>query len=191
MLAIETVTFLIYVLAGVCALILLWVGYRIGRLTGGLSAKKHIATREQEMLTAQRGFKTLYEQDVEKLRQENAELKMNVKALEARVEAYRKKAAGFGLFGSAGKRAEVMYALLLENEQLEEALTNQNQKLHQERSEAVQEQIRATGYRRILISQLMNDERIKGYMSEVISSENRLPAPQQPQLPPADQRQQG
>ena len=49
-----------------------------------------------------------------------------VEQMEIKVEEYRKKAAGLGgLFGSGGKKADAMYALLLENEALEEALEAQ------------------------------------------------------------------
>src|SRR5687767_1868004 len=102
-----------------------------------------------------------------------------VKFLEERVEEYRKKAAGFGgLFNSGGKKADAMYALLLENEALEEALFAQNDKLRQERTDALKEQMRSTGYRRVLMSQLLNDDRIKNYVAEVMADEKRLPAPQ-------------
>jgi len=70
-----------------------------------------------------------------------------------------------------------MYALLLENEALEEALYNQNEKLKQERTDALKEQMRNTGYRRVLMSQLLSDERIKGYVAEVLADEKRLPPP--------------
>ena len=94
-----------------------------------------------------------------------------------------KKAAGFGgLFNSGNKRADAMYALLLENESLEEALYSQNEKLKQERTDALAEQMRATGYRRVLMSQLLSDDRIKAYVSEMIDQQ-RLPNPQLPADP--------
>ena len=102
-----------------------------------------------------------------------------MKALTDRVEDYRKKAAGFGgLFNSGGKRADAMYALLLENESLEEALHGQNEKLKQERTDALKESMRSTGYRRVLMSQLLNDERIKSYVAEIIADDRRLPGPE-------------
>src|SRR5207248_5474142 len=86
--------------------------------------------------------------------------------------------AGYGgLFSSGGKRADAMYALLLENEALEEALYSQNEKLRQERTDALKKQMRSTGYRRVLMSQLLNDERIKSYIAEIIGDEKRLALP--------------
>src|SRR6185295_3904344 len=86
---------------------------------------------------------------------------------------------GFGgLFSSGGKKADAMYALLLENEALEEALYNQNEKLRQERTDALKESMRNTGYRRVLMSQLLNDERIKSYVAEILNDDTKaLPGP--------------
>jgi len=166
------------VLGCVGALLLVFAGYRTGRFFGALSASKDIARKEQELFTAQKGFKNLYEQELANVRAENAQLKQQAEAQTARVEEYRRKAAGFGgLFNSGGKRADAMYALLLENEALEEALFSQNEKLKQERTDALREQLRATNYRRVLMSQLLNDERIKGYVAEILADEKRLPGP--------------
>ena len=71
-----------------------------------------------------------------------------------------------------------MYALLLENEALEAALMAQNEKLKDERQDALKEQMRSTSYRRVLMSQLMNDERIKSYVAEIMADDKRLPGPE-------------
>ena len=166
------------VLYSVVTLVVMFVGYRLGRLIGSLAASRLVAQKEQELFTTQKGFKTLYEQELNTLRSENAKLTEQVQTLNARVEEYRKKAAGFGgLFSSGGKKADAMYALLLENEALEEALYAQNEKLKQERTDALKESMRNTGYRRVLMSQLLNDERIKGYVAEILDDDKRLPGP--------------
>jgi hypothetical protein len=169
----------------IAATIVLFIGYRIGRWIGAISSSRVIAQKEQDLFTAQKGFKNLFEQELAAAKEQNTQLKEQVAALEHRVEEYRKKAAGFGgLFSTGGKRADAMYALLLENEALEEALYAQNEKLKQERSDSLKDQLRATGYRRVLISQLLNDERIKGYVAEILADERRLPATDHhPQLP--------
>jgi cell division protein FtsB len=178
-------------LYGLVGLILLFLGYRFGRWVGNVASSKIIAAKEQDLFTAQKGFKSLYEQELETLRGENASLQDQVRLLNDRVEEYRKKAAGFGgLFSSGGKRADAMYALLLENEALEEALYAQNEKLKQERTDALKDQLRSAGYRRVLMSQLLNDERIKGYVAEILADEKRLPSTQPepaPALPPAEE----
>jgi cell division protein FtsB len=171
----QTLEVIVYACA---AVLLLFLGYRAGRWIGALSAAKLLEQKERDLFTTQKGFKTLYEQELGTLQTENASLKEQVAALTTRAEEYRKKAAGFGgLFSSGGKRSDAMYALLMENEALEEALYSQNEKLKQERTDALKEQLRSTGYRRVLMSQLMNDERIKSYVAEVLADDKRLPGP--------------
>src|SRR5438309_1666168 len=170
----DTLEVVLYSVAGV---VLLIAGYRLGRLIGAAAAGRAIAAKEQELFTAQKGFKQLYEQELANIKAQNEELKAKAEQMNAKVEEYRKKAAGLGgLFSSGGKKADAMYALLLENEALEEALYAQNEKLKQERTDSLREQMRATGYRRVLMSQLLSDERIKGYVAEVLADEKRLPA---------------
>ena len=55
---------------------------------------------------------------------------------------------------------------------------SQNEKLKQERTDALKEQMRNTSYRRVLMSQLLNDDRIKSYVAEVLADEKRLPSPE-------------
>lgn len=166
------------ILYSVVGVVLLFLGYQTGRILGSFAANKAIAAKEQELFTTQKGFKNLYDQEIVALKQENTQLKTQLQTMEQRVEEYRKKAAGFGgLFNTGGKRADAMYALLLENEALEEALYAQNEKLRQERTDALKDQMRATSYRRVLMSQLLNDDRIKEYVAEILSDEKRLPPP--------------
>ncbi len=169
----STLEIVLYSMAGVA---ILFIGYRVGRFLGQLAADRLIRSKEQDLFTAQKGFKQLYETELANLKSENARLAEQVQTLTGRVEEYRKKAAGFGgLFNSGGKRADAMYALLLENEALEEALYAQNEKLKDERTDALKDQLRSAGYRRVLMSQLLNDERIKSYVAEILSDEKRLP----------------
>lgn len=179
----DTVAFLFYALGIVAGVALLWLGYQVGQWLQKRRAGRLLAEKDQDLFTAQKSFKNLYEQEMEKLKQENADLLERLKAMESRVEAYRKKAAGLGgLFSTHSKRADAMYALLLENEALEETLLRQNDKLAQERADAVQEQIRSTGYRRVLISQLLNDDRVKDVVSEMLQDDKRLPSAEEPKV---------
>lgn len=176
-----TLELIVYVAA---ALLIVAFGYQLGRLVANLASAKIVAQKEQDLFTAQKGFKQLYEQELTAIKAQAAKLSEENTSLSGRVEEYRKKAAGFGgLFSSGGKRADAMYALLLENEALEEALYSQNEKLKQERTDAVKEQLRAAGYRRVLMSQLMNDDRIKGYIQELLADEKQLPPPSSAEMP--------
>jgi predicted lactoylglutathione lyase len=176
--------FLVYTLMAVAGVILLWLGYRIGRLMATSRFQREIAKSQSDLFTTQQGFKKLYETEIATLKHQNETLKAEATALNHRVEEYRKKAAGFGgLFSSGSKKSDAMYALLLENEALEEALHKQNQKLNTERTDAVQESLRNIGYRRVLMSQLLNDNRIKDYVREILEDEHRLPLAHQQEQP--------
>lgn len=169
--------YLVYALLIVGGLIVLAIGLVIGRVTRGMRANREIAATKNDLFTTQQGFKKLYETEIGTLKTENVSLVEKAKALEARVEEYRRKAAGFGgMFSASSKKADAMYALLLENEALEEALHKQNTKLNTERTDAVQESLRNIGYRRVLMSQLLNDNRIKEYVREILEDEGRLPS---------------
>ena len=175
------------------AVLILYLGFRVGKMIGRLAANRLLSQKEQDLFTAQKGFKALYETELANIKAENATLQEQVKSMTAKVEDYRRKAAGLGgLFSSGGKKADAMYALLLENEALEEALYNQNERLRDERTSSLKEQMRNTGYRRVLMSQLLNDERIKGYVAEVLADEGKLPTPngvQRAALPQGNARQ--
>lgn len=161
-----------YVILGIVAVLLLFFGYKVGRWIGASSQKKYVQGREEELFSAQRGFKQVYDQELSGLRSENKQLKEEQEVLKQRVEEYRRKAAGYGgLFNTGGKQADAMYALLLENEALEEALFTQNDKLRQERTDAVKEQLRAASYRRVLMSQLMQDGKINATAKHVLGTD--------------------
>ncbi len=161
-----------FTVLAVAAILLLFLGYKVGRWLGAGSQRKLVQQKEEELFSAQRGFKKVYDDELTTLRTDNAQLKQEVDSLKTRVEEYRRKAAGYGgLFSSGGKRADAMYALLLENEALEEALFTQNDKLRQERTDAVKEQLRAASYRRVLMSQLMEEGKIKGTADRVLGEE--------------------
>ena len=171
-----------YLALAAAGVILLFLGYRLGRWLGASSQRKLVQAKEEELFQAQRGFKKVYDDELTTLRSENASLKADKEALMTRVEEYRRKAAGYGgLFNSGGKRADAMYALLLENEALEEALFTQNDKLRQERTEAVKEQLRAASYRRVLMSQLLEEGKMRGTADRVLADEHVHP--DQRQLP--------
>ena len=177
-----------YIVLAIAGIVLFVIGLLIGRALASMRASRDVAAARNDLFTTQQGFKRLYETEIAQLRADKETYKANAVALQHRVEEYRKKAAGFGgLFNSGNKKADAMYALLLENEALEEALHKQNQKLTTERTDAVQESLRNIGYRRVLMSQLLNDDRIKDYVREILEDERRLPHVDngQAKLPPA------
>ena len=181
--------YLFYTGAVLAGLVLLFVGYKAGQWIAAGKYTRELDGSRRDLFTTQAGFKKLYEGEIHALKVQGDKLAVDNDVLNKRVEEYRRKAAGFGgLFNSGGKKADAMYALLLENEALEEALHKQNTKLNTERTDAVQESLRNIGYRRVLMSQLLNDDRIKDHVREILEDEGRLPSPakrEQPKLPSA------
>ena len=92
----QSVQYLFFALMAVGTAVLLFVGYRLGRWVGTVGAGRLIASKEQELFMAQKGFKNVYEQELAGVRKENSLHSEKIKHLEAKVEDYRKKAAGFG-----------------------------------------------------------------------------------------------
>ncbi|HQY88486.1 MAG TPA: hypothetical protein PK402_07495, partial [Tepidisphaeraceae bacterium] len=136
-----------------------------------------VAQRERELFTAQKGFRQLYETEISQLKATNARQDAELKSLKDKVEDYRKKAAGYGGLFNNNRRADAMYALLLENESLEEALMQKNEVLKSERDDSLKEAMRAAGYRRVLMSHILADARVKQAVNEMVSDEKRLPKP--------------
>ncbi len=160
------------IVLAVAAMLMIFIGYKIGRWLGVGSQRKNMQQKEEELFSAQRGFKQVYDQELDELKVEVEALRGDKQTLMERVEEYRRKAAGYGgLFNSGGKNADAMYALLLENEALEEALFTQNDKLRMERTDAVKEQLRAASYRRVLMSQLMSEGKITDTAKHVIGGD--------------------
>lgn len=173
----ESMFVMFWVLAGIGGLLLFVFGLFIGRWIGGGAINRVVAQRERELFTAQKGFRQLYENEISQLKSSHARQDAELKSLKEKVEEYRKKAAGYGgLFGN-NRRADAMYALLLENESLEEALMQKNEVLKEERDDALKEAMRAAGYRRVLMSQILADARVKQAVNDIVSDEKRLPRP--------------
>ncbi|MGC4030441.1 MAG: hypothetical protein QM754_01660 [Tepidisphaeraceae bacterium] len=170
--------YLFYFAAIIAGIALLAIGYKVGRWIAAGSYQRELDSSRRDLFTTQAGFKKLYEGEIHALKAQSEKLVAENESLTKKVEEYRRKAAGFGgLFNTGGKKSDAMYALLLENEALEEALHKQNTKLTTERTDAVQESLRNIGYRRVLMGQLLNDNRIKDYVREILEDEGRLPAP--------------
>src|SRR4051812_14092802 len=79
------------ILYSVVAVVLLIVGYKVGRIFGSASSTRAIAAKEQELFTAQKGFKQLYEQELATIKAENQDLKSKAEQMGVKVEEYRKK----------------------------------------------------------------------------------------------------
>lgn len=173
----ESMRVMFWVLVGIGGLLMFALGLLLGRWIGGGAINRVVAQRERELFTAQKGFRQLYETEINQLKTTSARQDAELKSMQGKIEEYRRKAAGYGgLFGH-NRRADAMYALLLENESLEEALMQKNETLKSERDDALKETLRAAGYRRVLMSHILADARVKQAVNEIVADERRLPRP--------------
>ena len=56
------------------AAVLVYLGFRLGKLIGSIANNRAMAQKEQELFTAQKGFKTLYESELATIKGENDRL---------------------------------------------------------------------------------------------------------------------
>ena len=145
-------------------------GYFLGyRRSTRKNEVRGIQDRE-EMLTIERSLKQFWDHEREKLQNEKKELERHIGLLEERLDQYRRKAAGIGLMGlRKGKMTDMLISLLMENETLEEKLFLQNMKLKEERDEFLKNEMRHISYKRILLSDLINQDEVRKEMERVIN----------------------
>ena len=134
---------------------------------------KSAATRD-EMLTIERALKQFWDHEKQELESQKTELRQRIQFLEERLEQYRRKAAGVGMMGlRRDKLADMLIRLLVENEALEEKLFLQNLKLKQERDEFLQNELRQISYKRVLLSELINQREVRREMERLVKDKTR------------------
>jgi len=164
------------VLAGLfCVTVVSSISYLAGNRIQSRKSKAQAATDHAEMLTIERALKTFWDNEKQKLESDKTELKQHIQFLEGKLEQYRRKAAGVGMMGlRKNKLSDMLITLLIENESLEEKLFLQNMKLKQERDEFLENELRSISYKRILLSELLNQTEVRREMEKVINDRSRL-----------------
>ncbi len=164
------------VLAGLfCVTVVSSVSYLVAYRTQSRKSKVNAAGERAEMLTIERALKSFWDNEKQKLENDKLELEQRIQFLENKLDQYRRKAAGVGMMGlRKSKLSDMLITLLIENESLEEKLFQQNFKLKQERDEFLENELRSISYKRILLSELMNQSEVRREMEKVISDRSRL-----------------
>jgi len=164
------------VIAGLfCIMVVSSISYFMGHRTQGRKFKARAALEREEMLTIERSLKAFWDNEKQKLEDDKAGLAQHIKFLESKLEQYRRKAAGVGMMGlRKNKLSDMLITLLIENESLEEKLFMQNLKLKQERDEFLENELRSISYKRILLSELLNQTEVRREMEKVINDRSRL-----------------
>jgi hypothetical protein len=164
------------VIAGLfCVTVVSSIGYMVGCHAQGRKSKAREAVERAEMLTIEHALKAFWDTEKQKLESDKEELEQHVQFLESKLEQYRRKAAGVGMMGlRKSKLSDMLVTLLIENECLEEKLFMQNLKLKQERDEFLENELRSISYKRILLSELLNQAEVRREMEKVINDRSRL-----------------
>ncbi len=164
------------VMAGLfCVAIVFAMSYFIGYRFHFRKFKLQAAGDREEMLTIERALKSFWDNEKKNLEQEKSDLQQRIAFLEGKLEQYRRKAAGIGMMGlRKNKLTDMFISLLIENESLEEKLFMQNMKLKQERDEFLENELRSISYKRILLSELLNQSEVRREMEKVINDRSRL-----------------
>lgn len=149
-------------------------GYYLGHRKSSQKFLTQSVHDREEMLTIERALKQFWDHEKEKLEAEKTELQRRISFLEGRLAQYRRKAAGIGMMGlRKNKLTDMFVSLLIENETLEEKLFLQNLKLKQERDEYLENDLRQISYKRILLSELINQTEVRREMERVIKDRSR------------------
>jgi hypothetical protein len=165
------VTVLLVILAGLVA----WLGYLLGARRSRRIHDRRAAEDRAEMLTIERALKRFWDHEKQALENQVAELQKKIEFLEGKLEQYRRRAAGAGLIGlGKGKRTDMLVALLMEIEQLEEKLFLQNWKFKRELDEHLERELQHISYKRVLLSELMRQESVRSEMERYLKSSSNI-----------------
>lgn len=164
------------VLAAMFVLVtLLSTGYYLGYRKNVRGYRAKSSSDREEMLTIERALKSFWDHEKDKLLKEKEELERRIQFLEDRLDQYRRKAAGIGMMGlRKSKLSDMLITLLLENETLEEKLFLQNLKLKEERDQFLDNELRHISYKRILLSDLINQAGVRREMERVLKDKGSL-----------------
>ncbi len=154
---------------------LLSLGYYLGYRKNIRRYQTMSARDREEMLTIERALKQFWDHEKEQIEKEKQELERRIQFLEDRLDQYRRKAAGIGMMGlRKSKLTDMLLSLLVENETLEEKLFLQNLKLKQERDQNLENELRHISYKRILLSELINQAGVRREMERVLNEKGKL-----------------
>jgi hypothetical protein len=156
-----------------CFAVIFSSGYFLGHRTSARKYETQSVQSREEMLTIERALKQFWDHEKEKLQNEKLELQRRIDFLEERLDQYRRKAAGIGLMGlRKSKMTDMLLSLLLENETLEEKLFLQNMKLKEERDDFLKSEMRHISYKRILLSELINQSEVRRELERAIGEKD-------------------
>jgi hypothetical protein len=163
--------FLIVILAVIVAVL----AFVVGKFWGRMRAGREFAGDRERMFTIEKALQTFFESDRKKLEDEKTSLAQKLEVSEKKSEEYKRKAAGVGVMGMGkDRKAELLLEMMVENEALEEKLFEQNVKLKQERDEHLARELQHVSVKRVLLSEILKEERVRDTIRDVLADDDKL-----------------
>jgi|APSaa5957512622_1039677.scaffolds.fasta_scaffold44816_1 hypothetical protein len=172
----ENITQIEMITMGLVTVFLLFISYKVGASFATKRWSREKEKLELESHSSHKSLKRILEDEKSVVDNENKELKDTNDMLNGRIEDYRKKLAGMGLLSFSGskRRSDILYSLLLENEALEQLISEQSEKLATERGEHLMHRMKDIRKRQRLLAEIFNDDTIKNYVKEVLSDDVKI-----------------
>lgn len=155
----------------IAVLIVLLIGFKMGSYFAARKNKREMNLIDKERNHSSRSYKKLLDDENVALLSENERLQEYSAMVSDKISDYRKRLAGIGRFSfsSSRKRADVLYSLLLENEALEQLLTDLSKKKPDEKSDYLMHQMKDVQRKHQLMMKIFDDdEAIKHHVQNVL-----------------------
>ncbi len=114
-----------YAILAAVSLLIFYLSYKLSSLIAIVKFSKERKRIEHQQETVQKSLKNILDGEKKNLDKKVVTLNKEITDLQEKVETYRKKISGIGgisVLAAGKKRSEIIYALLIENELLQEVL---------------------------------------------------------------------
>ena len=110
------------------------------------------------------------------LLEKNKNLEYIISRNEKRLEDYRKKLSGMGIFsfGESKKRTDILYSLIMENELLEQIIQDQAESLTTQHQAHVDQRLLDIKKRQRLLAEIFDDKKIRDYVHEEMERQDLI-----------------
>ena len=166
--------FVFYALLIIIAIFVFFVSWKLSSFFTRYQSSKKIQNLINEKNIFQKESKKMWDSEKDEYLIENAKLKEEISNIQKRLDDYRKKLSGLGVFsfGESKKRADILYSLIMENELLEQILYDQSAKLTEQHKDNLDQRLLDIKKRQRLLAEIFDDKKIKDYVKEVIDDKD-------------------
>ena len=168
----DTLQWIIFILS---CIISAGVGFFMGKFFTRMGIKGWQKEERDKMFTIEQSLKEFWDHERAKLEAQIKELEQQIEHQNGKMENYRKKLSGVGIMGMGkDKKSDMLMALMMENEAMEEKVFQQNLKMHQEREEHLKREMEHITYRKVYLSHILQNPEIKDQINHYLSDNENL-----------------